>query len=580
LALIGRIDVDAEGCWLVSGSEDKTVKVWRLADGALERTLRVPQGERQLGKVYAVAISPDGSRIAVGYDSTRVDVLDARTLEPRYAADTRGADNGDLFMVAWSADGRELLAGGTYDVDGRSPIRRWSDGGRGPFEDLRVAKDTLMTLHPLPDGRLAVGTQERIALLDAAGEPIWQRLNAIADFRSQLHDKGIRLSQTGDRLAFGYQQWGKRPARLDLRARTQTSDLPPSASQPPADLALPEEGPREGLAVTDWVNSREPKCNGKPLALDQFERSRSLAIAPDGQRFVHGAEWSLRAFDRSVAELRHQAVPGVVWALNISGDGRYAVAGHRDGTLRWHRMRDGAEVLDHLQPSVSDAGRKIVGQITLAIPPQDGVAELIARNALAASEPAAFRINWGGGTDAYKPSLYVLAAGVSQYPEKKARLRFAAEDARAFTAVLEGVSDPGVYFQGILHYAQAKAAFDGLIEEAKAHLAEDIDLAEVPGFAAQLQGAVNQRTAFTDYVAEKLIGDTPGRKARTERSARAGGAARGADRRPAVAVAGVPLRAGRAPRNAAPAARCAQMERVPRSDGRLSFTACWFAGRR
>jgi hypothetical protein len=70
----------------------------------------------------------------------------------------------------------------------------------------------------------------------------------------------------------------------------------------------------------------------------------------------------------------------------------------------------------------------------------------------------------------------------------------------------QGVSDPGLYAGGIARYAQAKAAFDGLIEETKAHLAEDIDLAEVPGFEARVQGAVNQRTAFTDYVAEKLIG--------------------------------------------------------------------------
>jgi hypothetical protein len=65
-ASIRRIDVDARGRWLVSGAHDKTVKVWRLADGTLERTLRLPQGEGNLGKVYAVAISPDGEQVAAG----------------------------------------------------------------------------------------------------------------------------------------------------------------------------------------------------------------------------------------------------------------------------------------------------------------------------------------------------------------------------------------------------------------------------------------------------------------------------------------------------------------------------------
>jgi WD40 repeat protein len=37
-----------------------------LADGALERTIRVPAGPGNVGKVYAVAISPDGALIAAG----------------------------------------------------------------------------------------------------------------------------------------------------------------------------------------------------------------------------------------------------------------------------------------------------------------------------------------------------------------------------------------------------------------------------------------------------------------------------------------------------------------------------------
>ena len=40
--------------------------VRRLAAGALERTLRVPQGARDLDKVYAVAIFPDGAQVAAG----------------------------------------------------------------------------------------------------------------------------------------------------------------------------------------------------------------------------------------------------------------------------------------------------------------------------------------------------------------------------------------------------------------------------------------------------------------------------------------------------------------------------------
>jgi hypothetical protein len=34
-----------------------------------------------------------------------------------------------------------------------------------------------------------------------------------------------------------------------------------------------------------------------------------------------------------------------VWAVNITGDGRLVVAAYADGTIRWHRMDDGRELL-------------------------------------------------------------------------------------------------------------------------------------------------------------------------------------------------------------------------------------------
>ena len=65
-APIRRIDADRGERFLVSGSHDKTVRIWELQSGRLLRTLRVPLGEGDLGKVYCVAISPDGSSVAVG----------------------------------------------------------------------------------------------------------------------------------------------------------------------------------------------------------------------------------------------------------------------------------------------------------------------------------------------------------------------------------------------------------------------------------------------------------------------------------------------------------------------------------
>jgi hypothetical protein len=64
--LISTQAVDARSRFAVTGSDDRTVRVWSIADGNLLRTIWIPQGPESVGMIYAVAISPDGSTIAAG----------------------------------------------------------------------------------------------------------------------------------------------------------------------------------------------------------------------------------------------------------------------------------------------------------------------------------------------------------------------------------------------------------------------------------------------------------------------------------------------------------------------------------
>jgi hypothetical protein len=149
-------------------------------------------------------------------------------------------------------------------------------------------------------------------------------------------ESSLRVSADGMVVDFGYEPWGERPARFDVATHALTAAPPKDGrTAPPA---------QEGLPVTEW-STEAPALGGTPLPLKPYEISRSLAIDPHGKRFVLGTSWMLRSFDAKGNALWQRPVPGEVGAVNVSGDGRLVVAAYGDGTIRWHRMEDGAEIL-------------------------------------------------------------------------------------------------------------------------------------------------------------------------------------------------------------------------------------------
>ena len=63
-AFVHALVLDEAAGRVYTASEDKTVRVWRIADGRPLDTFRVPSGLRAEGQLYALALSPDRSLLA------------------------------------------------------------------------------------------------------------------------------------------------------------------------------------------------------------------------------------------------------------------------------------------------------------------------------------------------------------------------------------------------------------------------------------------------------------------------------------------------------------------------------------
>ena len=303
-----------------------SVPKWALPQGG-----RVPR---------SVAAHPAGDRVAIGYEDTpSVDVYDSVSLGFRFAADTKFAVNGNLLAVAWSGDGNRLYAGGTFarvvgGVDKGSPIFVWDRAGQGAPQELPGPPNTVQHLLTCSDD-IAVGASgPTLGLLAPDGSRRLWKESAQADLRGR-RGQDVSVTQNGLRVRFGLNREHD-PVLFDIAAE-QLTDAPNRAS----DLV---DADTTGLPVTDWFDSWQPKLSGIPIKLMQNEQSHALAVAPDAQRFVLGGDWSLRGFSKDGKQIWQKAVP-TVWNLNVTRDGKLVVSAYGDGTVRWHRLSDGEELL-------------------------------------------------------------------------------------------------------------------------------------------------------------------------------------------------------------------------------------------
>jgi WD40 repeat protein len=346
------IAVMPDGKRVVTGSEDRTARVWDAASGQIRLTIQghtdlpvlgastvallsslhargpflaasalSPGRTGHIGRVWAVAATPDGRRLVTGSEDGTVRIWDASNgrelLRPL-------AHTGEVFCVAISADGKWLVTGS----GGQSVLKLWDVASGRELSWSGQCVSLIRSVTTTPDGKWVV----------AGNGKIWDRASG-GEIRTLYPgpEDGtcVAVSPDGQRLAIGSLEgtarvWETASGRRTLTLKTYTG-LVASVALTPDEKRIVTGG-ADGTRLWDAVSGRQLR------KLEQYtEEVWAVAVTPNGQRIVTGEEHgTVRLWDATSGDelLTLKGHTGQVRCITGTPDGQRIITGADDGRAR------------------------------------------------------------------------------------------------------------------------------------------------------------------------------------------------------------------------------------------------------
>jgi len=397
-----------------------------------ERTLFVPPAiPNHLANLEGFLVSADGGAVQFGYEFLGKTPAIFSVNERRLT---------DSSAILWAS----LKAAFAFQspVTAGLGVTDWFDSLSPKLQGkpLPLKNELATSLAILPDrSAFLLGTAYNLRLFDATGKELW---------KTRLHTSAWVVNTNGQvavaGLGDGTIRWYRLTDGKEILALFPHPDRKRWVLWTPSGYYDASPG---GEDFIGWHVNNGPDHAGDFFPASRFRSTyyrpdvidRALKTLDEAVALRQANEESGR---KQVAEVSlREKLPPVVAIASPADEAEVSASPIKIRySARSHEPLTGLKVLVDGRPVSAEGAGKTVkesGDLSVSIPARNCEVSIIAENRDAVSEPATVRLRWKGVVPAQeefqiKPSLYVLAVGVSQYQDPGLRLGLAAKDALDF----------------------------------------------------------------------------------------------------------------------------------------------------
>jgi WD40 repeat protein len=325
---IWSVALTPDGTRIVTGSDDNTARVWNAGTGA-----ELLQLKGHTGTIRSVALTPDGTRIVTGSDDNTARVWNAGTGKEMLQLKGHARP---VLGVAITPDGTRIVTGSADNL-----ARVWdASTGKGLFQ-LRGHTGAVSSVALTPDGiRIVTGSDDKTAR-------VWDVGTDAALFTLEGHTGpvgSVAITPGGNRIVTGSTDntarvWNASTGKELLQVKGHTRAV--------LGVAVTPDGARIVTGSTDnTARVWDARTDAELLQLKGHPRAvLSVALTPDGARIVTGSDNTARVWDASTGRklLQLEGHTGFVGSVALTPDGTRIVTGSADKTARVWDASTGTE---------------------------------------------------------------------------------------------------------------------------------------------------------------------------------------------------------------------------------------------